>query len=194
MTGISFKVELDQTEAQNRLHALVKLMDQRRPFFAEVGEVLVASAGRNFRAQSGPDGTAWTPLRPRTVKSREKKGQTPITILRSNTKGKIGSSLAGSVNAQVTDDEVRVGSPVEYAAIHQLGGTIQKAARAGKIFRRQDKNGSIGRRFVKKAKANLVTDVTIGTHAINIPARRFLGISAVDQEDIFDAAQRWLGL
>lgn len=48
-------------------------------------------------------------------------------------------------------------------------------------------------RFVKKSEADVVTDVEIGAHAIVIPARPFLGVSAADQEDIFDAAERWLG-
>lgn len=188
MTGISFRIELDATEAQNRLHQLVKLMDQRRPFFAAVGEQLVFSAGQNFRKQSGPDGTAWTPLKPATVRARARRSRSKLAILRDR------GLLAGSINYQATDDEVRVGSPVEYAAIHQLGGTVQKPARAAKIYRRQTKAGVVGRRFVKKSRANLVTDVTIDAHAVTIPARPFLGVSAVDQKEIFALAERWLGL
>lgn len=188
MTGISFRVELAATEAQNRLHQLVKLMDQRRPFFAAVGEQLLASAGRNFKAQSTPDGTPWVPLKPATIKARTRRGRSKISILRER------GMLAGSLNYQATDDEVRIGSPVEYAAIHQLGGEIEKQERAGQIFRRKGKDGKIGRRFVKKKKANVVTDVTIGAHSIKIPARPFLGISPADEAEIFDAAQHWLGL
>ena len=76
------------------------------------------------------------------VKARTRAGQLPLTILRSNSKGKIGSSLAGSINARSTNDEVRIGSPVEYAAIHQLGGTIQKPARAAKTTKTSPKCGS----------------------------------------------------
>lgn len=188
MTGISFRAELDATEAQNRLHQLVKLMDQRRPFFAAVGEQLVLSAGRNFKAQAAPDGTPWTPLKPATIKARARRGRSKISILRDR------GLLAGSINYQATDDEVRIGSPVEYAAIHQLGGEIEKQERTAQIFRRKGKDGKLGRRFVKKKKANVVTDVSIGAHAINIPARPFLGISPADEAEIFDAAERWLGL
>ncbi|WP_051419672.1 phage virion morphogenesis protein [Paracoccus pantotrophus] len=188
MTGISFRAELDATEAQNRLHQLVKLMDQRRPFFAAVGEQLVFSTGRNFQQQSAPDGTPWAPLKPATIKARSRRSRSKIAILRER------GLLAGSINYQATDDEVRIGSPVEYAAVHQLGGEIEKQERAGKIFRSKGKDGKIGRRFVKKSKANVVTDVTIGAHAINIPARPFLGISPADEAEIFDLARRWLGL
>ncbi|MCV2447164.1 phage virion morphogenesis protein [Paracoccus sp. DMF] len=71
MTGISFRAQLDATEAQNRPHQLMKLMDQRRPFFAAVGEQMVLSAGRKFKAQAAPDGTPWAPLKPATIKARQ---------------------------------------------------------------------------------------------------------------------------
>ncbi|WP_347268171.1 phage virion morphogenesis protein [Paracoccus sp. (in: a-proteobacteria)] len=186
MSGISFRVELDATEAQERLHRLVRLMDQRRPFFAEVGEQLILSAGRNFKAEAAPDGTPWTPLAPATIKARARRSRSQLAILRDR------GLLAGSINYQATDDEVRVGSPVEYAAIHQLGGAIEKPARAAKVYRRKGKDGSIGRRFVRKKQADVVSDVSIGAHRVNIPARPFLGISAADQAEIFAAAERWL--
>ena len=188
MTGISIKAELDSTEAQRKLRALVALMDRKRPFFEDVGNLLVASVGRRFRAQRAPDGTPWTPLKPATIKARAKRGRSKIAILRET------GRLAGSINYQASDDDVRIGSPDERAAIHQLGGTIDRPARAAKIYRLKGKDGTVGRRFVKKKAANHVTDVQIGAHGISIPARPFLGISAEDQTDIMAAADRWLAL
>lgn len=188
MTGISIMVEFDAVETQARLRALLARMERRQPFFAAVGEQLVSSAGRNFKQQSAPDGTAWAPLKPSTIKARSRRSRSKLAILRDR------GLLAGSINYQATDDEVRIGSPVEYAAIHQLGGTIERPARQGQIFRRKAKDGTVGRRFVKKKKANVVTEVEIPAYAITIPARPFLGISAADQVDIFEAAERWLTL
>jgi len=192
MTGISIRAELQIREAQEQLRGLIDRMADLRPFLNAVGDRLIGSSGDNFRNQSGPDGRSWTPLAPATIKARQRKGQTPITILRSNSKGRIGSALAGSINKEVGDDEVRVGSPVEYAAIHQLGGTIHKPARVAKIYRRMEKDGSIGRRFVKKSKANVVSDVTIPSHTITIPARPFIGISGADEAGILEDAENWL--
>lgn len=186
MTGISLKAELDATEAQAKLRAMIGLMGRKRPFFEDVGNLLVASIGRRFRAERAPDGTPWAPLKPATIKARMKRRRSKISILRET------GRLAGSINYKAGDDEVRVGSPDERAAIHQLGGIIEMPARVAKIYRRKAKDGAVGRRFVKKKKANVVTDVSITAHRITIPARPFLGISAEDQADIMAAAERWL--
>lgn len=186
MTGISITAELDATEAQQRLRAMITLMDRKKPFFDDVGNLLIASVGRRFKAERAPDGTPWAPLKPATIRSRIRRKRSPEGILRDY------GHLEGSINAQTTDDEVRVGSPDEHAAIHQLGGTIEMPGRAAKIYRRKDRKGQVGRRFVKKSTANHVTDAAIPAYSITIPARPFLGISAEDQTDIMAAAERWL--
>lgn len=192
MTGFSISAELQIQEARTQLRDLLERMDNRRPFFGAVGERLLLSTARNFDRQGGPDGKAWKPLAPATIKARQRLGQTPITILRSNSKGRSGSALAGSVNYEASESELRIGSPKETAAIHQFGGTIQKPARAAKIYRKLGKDGSIGRRFVKKKKATAVTDVTIPAHTITIPARPFIGISGSDEAGILEDAENWL--
>lgn len=183
MSGISIEVGLDAAEARNRLQDMIARMARPRPFYAEVGDILVGSAGRNFQAQTGPDGRKWTPLRPGTISARIRKGQVPITILRGNRKGVSGTPLAGSISHEASDDGVRVGSPIPYAAIHQLGGTIEKPAGTG---------WKAGRRFAKRSEAPEGRDVAIPAHRITIPARPYLGVSAADQEEIFDAAEYWL--
>lgn len=192
MTGISIRVDLQIREAQAQLRELIDRMADRRPFLNALGDRLLRSTAENFRHETGPDGRPWTPLAASTIAARQRKGQTPITILRSNSKGRSGSPLAGSINKDVEANELRIGSPKETAAIHQLGGTIQKPARSAKIYRRTNKGGNIGRRFVKKSKANLVTDVTIPAHTITIPARPFIGISGADEAGIIDDAVDWL--
>lgn len=193
MAGISIDVTL-RDDGQLRLQELLDRMSDRRPFYAAVGERLVGSAGENFRREADPDGTPWLSLRPSTIRARQRLGQLPLTILRSNSKGRSGSSLAGSINFDATTEGVKVGSPKEYAAIHQLGGTIQKPERAAKIYRVKAADGTVGRQFVKKSAANHVTDVTIPAHGIKIPARPYLGISIADEEGIFEDAALWLTL
>lgn len=180
---ISIDFELNTAETQARLQEMIERMDNRRPFFAAVGQALTDSARARFQAQAGPDGKPWTPLRPRTIKAREKRGQTPITILRSNSKGRSGSPLSGSINFAATDEEVRIGSPVVHAAIHQLGGTISKPAGT---------RWMVGRRFARRSEGDGGRDVAIKAHTITIPARPYLGVSKEDEEDIFDMAERWL--
>lgn len=188
MTGISIKVELQAEGAEAQLQELLDRMDNRRPFFMSVGERLLGSTKDRFKTATAPDGTPWTPLKPATIRARERRKLTPIAILRAR------GLLAGSINYVATNDEVRIGSPVASAAIHQLGGTIEKPARPAKIYRKRNPDGSVGRRFVRKSESDHVTDVTIPAHTITIPARPFLGISTADEQGILEDAVDWLSL
>ena len=186
MSAITLDLRLDARAASEELARMIARMDQRQPFFRQVGEILVKSVKENFRGEHAPDGTPWTPLAPATVKARMKRGRSAVKILRER------GRLAGSINYAPTGDQVTIGAVPEYSAIHQLGGTIEKPARQGRIFRKQAKDGTIGRRFVKRRQANLETDVTIPAHSITIPARPFLGISPADEIAIKETAERWL--
>lgn len=187
MTGISIKVDLHDAEARLGLRVLLDRMDDLHPFFKGVGERMVSSSKDRFRNENAPDGSAWKPLRPATIKARQKRGRSAIKILRER------GYLAGSINYHATGDEATVGSAVEYAAIHQLGGVIDKPARAAKIHRKLERDGSVGRRFVKKTlKRKVETDVTIPAHKIAIPARPYLGLTAADETGIREDAEGWL--
>jgi phage virion morphogenesis protein len=186
MTGFTIQIEVNE-EARQALNMLVERMTNPRPFYQAAGNLLVGTVGENFRWQAAPDGAAWAPLRPATIRARQRRGRSALAILRER------GILAGSIFYLVGDDGVRVGSPVKYAAIHQFGGSIDMPARQGKIYRRQMTDGSFGRRFAKKKnKTSVATDVAIGAHQITIPARPFLGISPTDQADIIALAKRWL--
>lgn len=182
MAGISIKVELQDLGAREALRDLLGRMDNLKPFYAAVGERILSSTKDRFETQSDPTGAAWAPLAPRTIKQRQKRGQLPLTILRSNSKGRSGSSLAGSINYIATADDVRVGSPKVQAAILQLGGTIQKKASSRVMA---------GRRFAKRGTEG-GKEVSIKAHSITIPARPYIGISAADEEGILEDAEDWL--
>lgn len=181
---VSIDLELNTAEMQAELRAMIARMDDRKPFFRAVGRLLAESGIERLKSTKlGPDGKTWTPLRPGTIRAREARGQTPIEILRSNTKHRSGSPLAGSIGYDVTEDEVRVGATPIYAAIHQLGGTISKPAGS---------RWMVGRRFARRADGDGGREVAIPAHTITIPARPYLGVSAEDEEDILDMAERWL--
>lgn len=192
MATIPIDISLKDEDAGLELQAILTRLDDRRGFFASVGERLLSSSKDRFRQQNAPDGSPWEPLKPATIKARNRKGQTPITILRSNSRGKAGSSLAGSLSYEAEEDQVTIGSPLAYAAIHQFGGTIRIPARKGMIFRKSNALGQVGRRFAKKSEADHVTEVTIPAHEIRIPARPFVGLTADDEEGILEEARDWL--
>lgn len=182
MTGISITVELNDLGARNALRDLLARIENPRGFYEGVGILLQEAAIARFSEERGPDGAPWTSLKPATIRARTRKGQLPLTILRSNSKGMSGSPLAGSINYVASNDDVRVGSPKVYAAIHQLGGTIEK--QAGSRY-------MVGRRFAKRDQEG-GKDVAIKAHTITIPARPYIGISAADQEAILEQAEDFL--
>lgn len=167
MTGVSFTVEVDDLTARDRISALIDRMDNPVPFYKSVGEHLVNSAKANFDREAAPDGTAWTPLMQSTIRRRMKNGQTPIQILTATKR------LKASIIYQLEADGLKVGSPVEYAAIHQLGGVINRPARTGKAFGRDA--------------------VALPAYTITMPARPYLGLSRDDEVEIIELAEAWLG-
>jgi phage virion morphogenesis protein len=192
MDRIPIDVTLEDQAASMELKTLLSRLSDPQSFYASVGERLLGSSKDRFRQENAPDGTPWQPLKPATIKAREKAGQTPITILRSNSKGKSGSALAGSLSYEADQSEVRIGSPLPQAGIHLFGGTIQIPERSGRIYRKRDENGQVGRRFAKKSDADVETEVKIPAHQIKIPARPFVGITAGDADGILEDARDWL--
>lgn len=190
MSGITIRIGLRDSGAADELEALLRRIGDRRPFFKSVQDRLLKNAQEAFRDERSPEGTPWAALKAATIKARIRKGQVPITKLRANRKN--GSSLAGSLSPGYDGDAAWIGSPVPYAAIHQMGGTIDQPARAAKIYRMKDADGTVGRRFERRDKANHVTDVTIPAHRITIPARPYLGIGPNDEAVILDDAEDWL--
>lgn len=95
-----------------------------------------------------------------------KKGQVPIKILTAT------KALNASIFFQVEGEALKVGSGLPYAAIHQLGGTINRPARTGKAFGREN--------------------MSIPAYTITIPARPYLGVSAAYEVVIIELAEDWL--
>ncbi|ARE40901.1 Phage capsid and scaffold [Rhodovulum sp. P5] len=186
MAGIVITAELKDRVARARLAEILATLSDRRPLFQQIGERLQSSTKDRFRSESGPDGRPWVPLAPATIKARKKRGRAQISILRET------GVLAGSIVTQASNDEVRIGSPVAYAAIHQLGGTISIPARQGTVyFGRKRKTGP--RRFAKKKnKTSEAHVVAIPAYTITIPARPYLGLSIADEAAIVEEAEDWL--
>lgn len=186
MTGISITAEIDDKEARARLNAMMERMENPLGFYKGVGEEIEESTDRNFETESDPNGIPWQKLLPNTVWQKRRRGSG----------GGILSDqghLKGSINARPTSKQLTIGSPVEHAAIHQLGGMIKKLARKSVLsLKRNARTGEIGHRFVKRKKSNVVQDVTIPAHKITIPARPYIGIGADDVDSIVNIANTWL--
>ena len=141
------------------------------PLMRDIAGFLKKETDENFAAQGRP---AWLGLSPRTLKRRG----ADANILQD-----IGR-LAGSIATRYDRTHATVGTNVRYAAIHQLGGTIQRAAYSKQVRHRTNAKGELlraagfnGKGLVfakgshKRAQARWFE---VPAHAINIPARPYL--------------------
>lgn len=181
MAGTHLTITVDDAQARARLARLAELgMASLMP---RLGEYLTESAQRRFATQTAPDGAPWAPLQARYAR-RKKYNQDKILTLR--------GYLRSQIHYQVTDARtVEVGSNQKYAAIHQLGGTIEQHAQSRKTRYRSVAGQVL---FAKKSHTRGVTErwVTRGAYQVKIPARPFLGISAEDEREIRDILANWL--
>lgn len=112
------EIKLDNKEVESRLLELAKRSENLRPLMKNIAGIFAYSTEENFKEEGRPD--KWTELSESTIKQRTKNKQWPGMILQ------ISGQLASSVNTYYDDDSAVMGSNLEYAAIHQLGGQAGK--------------------------------------------------------------------
>lgn len=112
------EIKLDNKEVESRLLDLAKRSENLRPLMKNIAGIFAYSTEENFKEEGRPD--KWTELSESTIKQRTKNKQWPGMILQ------ILGQLASSVNTYYDDDSAVMGSNLEYAAIHQLGGQAGK--------------------------------------------------------------------
>lgn len=122
-----------------------------------------SSIKENFAGSHAPDGTPWLPLK-RPRQGKRHRNSTPLPL---RDTGLLMASVtsAGPHHVERTDERsMQVGTNLEYAAIHNFGGTIHKPERARAkpwVFT----NGQGQTIFTRKIKE----------HDVTIPARQFIG-------------------
>ncbi len=146
-TGVSLNwggLDRAVNRAAHRLSDTKELMES-------VGEALVSGTLKRFDAEKDPEGNRWTP----SGRATEEGGKTLNRTAR----------LRDSIDYAATSDKVMVGSNVEYARIHQLGGTILPKKAKRLIFK-----GRGGK--------------TVSAKQVTIPARPYLGVSGEDMDEV----------
>lgn len=180
MAGSRMEIKVDDREA------LEMLARQAQPpgsdIMNRIGEFLQASTQDRFKIQTAPDGTPWQPLKARYAR-RKKYNPDKVLTLR--------GYLRSGIRHQVTGDtSVEVGANLAYAAIHQLGGTIDMPARQATVRYRS----VVGRTLFASRKHKRATErqVSIGKHQVVMPARQYLGISQADDQEIREIILDWV--
>jgi phage gpG-like protein len=150
-----------------------------------IGEYMVRSTENRFNRQGpAPDGTPWKPL----AASTKKRKKHPKILTESG-------ALRGDIHYQLLGTHgVAIGTSgrIPYAAIHQLGGTINRKARIG-VLAFKNKGGFMSRSTAGKRKTAVrIAFAHYGAGQTKIPARPFLGVSADDSAKIVGMINQWI--
>lgn len=164
MTGARLTVVLDDTAALAALARVRALMADLTPVGTAIGVGLADNVRDRFEQGVDPEGNPWAPLLPAYAEIKQGPG-----ILRGMG---AGAGLMGSITSAAAGDQVMVGSSKVYAAIHQFGGRIVPKTAKGLRFR--------------------LASGVVFAHAVTIPARPYLGLSAADRETIEDVVEGFL--
>ncbi|MGZ5059150.1 MAG: phage virion morphogenesis protein [Methylobacter sp.] len=106
-------IDVDDREILAALRQLQQSTGNLQPALLKIGEDLKESTKQRFLSKTGPDGQAWLGNADSTI---ERKGRDfPLTA---------GGTLGNTIDYQLFgNDGVDIGSPMEYAAMMQFGGT-----------------------------------------------------------------------
>ncbi len=128
-----------------------------------LGSALADSTRLRFSSNIAPDGNKWAALNPAYAELRR---PGPILVQ--------GGHLRGSITFRPSAEEVKIGSPMIYAAVHQFGARIEAKNVKSLVFQMGAGGG------------------LVRVRAVTIPARPYLGISAEDEAMIEAETQAYL--
>lgn len=178
MSGVFLNLDLrDDDVALTDLGALIARVENPEPMYRDIGQALITSTHHRWDQGIAPDGSPWPP----SLRVIVHGGKTLI----------LSSRLYRSITANASPTGVEVGTNVIYAAIHQLGGLISKAARTAVLHFKTNKRSGVSR-FAKPSKADRARKAEIGAHTIAMTARPFLGLDEDDPRTIQTIVETWL--
>ena len=172
MSGV--QVTVDATQILAALARLQAAAHDLRPALDRLGVAFVSRIRGTFEQQADPYGRAWPGLKPSTLRRRRMKGA-GAQILRDTNR------LMNSITHVTGENEVTIGATdVEYAAIHQFGGTINRKGKSGSVRLRTTAAGQLtrgstgGAVFASRRHKRAIERSYEGRdYSISIPARPF---------------------
>lgn len=117
MVDEPIEIKIDNKEVNRKLLDLATRGENLRPLMKNIAGIFAYSTEENFKEEGRPK---WTDLAESTKKQRKKTGHYPGQILQ------ITGQLASSISTYYDDNSAIIGSNLDYAAIHQLGGQAGK--------------------------------------------------------------------
>lgn len=170
---MNFTITISDESTVQALAALQRRLANPAPVLRDVGRDIVQRAKSRFGNSTGPDGQRWRPKR--------------VADGRPTLVGETGS-LARQIVWSMAGNTLVVKATVPYAAIHQFGGTIQRAPASmpvrhrtnakGELLRTKGFNGK-GLIFAKaQHKRALTRYFEVQAYSIQMPARPFLPVQS----------------
>ena len=118
MNDKSIEIKIDNKDVERKLLELAQKGENLRPLMKNIAGIFASATEENFKNEGRPD--KWTELSEATKKQRTKQKKWPGQILQ------VSGQLASSISTQYDDESAIIGSNLDYAAIHQLGGQAGK--------------------------------------------------------------------
>lgn len=118
MANNPIEIKFDNQEVSKSLLELAHKGENLRPLMKNIAGIFAYSTEENFANEGRPD--KWLDLSERTKKQRNKSGHWPGQILQ------VSGQLASSISTYYDGNSAIIGSNLDYAAIHQLGGQAGK--------------------------------------------------------------------
>ena len=113
MANNLIEIKIDNQKVNQRLLELAQRGENLRPLMKNIAGIFTYSTEENIKNEGRPK---WVDLAESTKKQRKKTGHYPGQILQ------VTGQLASSISTYYDDDSAVIGSNLDYAAIHQLGG------------------------------------------------------------------------
>ena len=114
MSDKPIEIKIDNKDVDRKLLELAQKSENLRPLMKNIAGIFASATEENFKNEGRPD--KWTELSEATKKQRTKQKKWPGQILQ------VSGQLASSISTQYDDESAIIGSNLDYAAIHQLGG------------------------------------------------------------------------
>ena len=118
MNDKSIEIKIDNKDVERKLLELAQKGENLRLLMKNIAGIFASATEENFKNEGRPD--KWTELSEATKKQRTKQKKWPGQILQ------VSGQLASSISTQYDGKSAVIGSNLDYAAIHQLGGQAGK--------------------------------------------------------------------
>ena len=114
----NIEIRIDNKAVEEALLKVASKCEDLRPLMKNIAGIMADAVEENFEQEGRPD--KWQELAESTIKKRKKTKHWPGKILQ------VEGQLATSITTQYDSESAVIGSNLEYAAIHQLGGNAGK--------------------------------------------------------------------